>query len=501
MTAPLGTVPASNYPDRHVNMRGYFPATDYASAYMSRHSQNMLPKTALPCLKNLNCSYFSHPGGRGPTLLALKQHAQALTVLIRHLSISTNMGEIDAAHKDPEARAFQENEAFDWLNDLEKPYTNTDPLHHLPLTSLVNQLESQTDEGGPQFHCPLKEILDADGGKPDAIRKPYSTHHNLLMHASECLEVLDHEYSATGGIMSVLPTEDPEEAVDMKSARNSLVGQWLLFTQHLVARAHELETEYGKTLDLVAGEAIVPAQRLGRLDPSGIPTGVGNGREVAFPQDKWILANAGDDIFEHLHRLFDVQEGQYGERERIWRSAGLSGKRMWMEERGGEEWSRGIVALDIVTRYYRLKGSGHQSTIFVIPAWQFHPRCTATAETEKKPTVVAVPQPLWPTRVSDWEARNRKKLDEGEAKRAELATVTKLVLQQSKQIEVLKEEVRRERNMVKHYEGAVPDGMRESVRRLEGKVQRYREGLKALREVVPEHHQGLLDDLDELDSK
>lgn len=501
MTTPLGTAPASNHPDRHVNMRGYFPATDYAPAYLSRHTQDTLPKTALPCLKSLNCSYFSHPGGRGPTLLALKQHAQAITVLIRHLSVSTSMGEVDAANKDPEARAFQENEAFDWLNDLEKPYTNTDPSHHLPLTSLLNQLESQSDEGSPEFHCPLKEVPPAESEKPDAIRKPYSTHHNLLMHASECLEELDHEYSATGGIMSVLPTDDREEAIDMKSARNSLVGQWLLFTQHLVARANELETEYGKTLDLVAGEAVVPAQRLGRLGPTGIPAGAGSGREVAFPQDRWILANAGDDVFEHLHHLFDVQEGQYGERERIWKNAGLSGQRMWMEERGGEEWSRGIVALDIVTRYYRLKGSGHESTIFMIPAWQFHPRCTATADTEKKPTVVAVPQPLWPTRVSDWEARNRKKLDDGEAKRAELATATKIVLQQSKQIEVLKEEVRKERNMVKHYEAAAPDEVRASVRELEGKMQKYRDGLKSLREALPEQHQSLLDGLDKLDSQ
>lgn len=75
------------------------------------------------------------------------------------------------------------------------------------------------------------------------------------------------------------------------------------------------------------------------------------------------------------------------------------------------------------------------------------------------------------------------------------------MLQQSKQIEVLKEEVRKESNMVRHYEGAVPDGVRESVRELEGKVQKYREGLKSLREALPEQHQGLLDDLDKLGSQ
>lgn len=495
MTTPLGTLPPSNHPDRHANMRGYLPATDYATAYLSRHSQSLLPDAALVCLGSLNCSYLSHPGGRGPTLLALKQHAQALAVLIRHLTVSTSMGEVDAANKDPEARAFRANEAFDWLNDLETPYNNTDPSHHLPLTSLVNQLECQTEEGGPQFHCPLREVPEGEG-EDATVCRPYSTHHNLLMHASECLEVLDHEYSATGGIMSVLPTDGAADGPDMRSARNSLVGQWLLFTQHLVARTHELETSYGRSLDVLAGEAVVPAQMQGRLGPVGAPA-AGGGRPVAFPQDRWILANAGDDVFGHLHRLFDVQEGQYEERERIWRNAGVSGQRVWMEERGGEEWSRGIVTLDVTTRYYRLKGSGH-GTIFVIPGWEFHPRCLGTAKIEKQPTVVAVPAPLWPTRVSDWEARNRKKLQEGEARRAELATLTKFAGKQSVELEHAKEALRRERNLVGSYEGAVDGDVREAVRGLEGALERYRGRLRWLREALPPAQQPLLDELDEL---
>lgn len=251
MTAPLGTTPTKNHPDSHANMRGYLPATPYATAYASRHSQNLLPGAALRCLDALNCGYLSHSGGRAPTLLALKQHAQALTVLIRYLCVSTTAGEVNAAYGDDDARAFKENEAFDWLNDLETRYVNADPAHHLPLTSLLNQVEAETEEGGPQFHCPLKEAVPESAGE-EAVRNPYSTHHNLLMHASECLEVLDHEYSATGGIMSLLPTDTTADTVDLRAARNSLVGQWLLFTQHLVARMHELETSYGQSLDVIA---------------------------------------------------------------------------------------------------------------------------------------------------------------------------------------------------------------------------------------------------------
>lgn len=448
MAAPLATTPPENHPDPHANMRGHLPATPYATAYTSRHSQNILPDVALRCLGALNCGYLSHVGGRPPTLLALKQHAQALAVLIRHLSVSTTAGEADAAHTGADARAFKADEAFDWLNDLETPYVNTDPAHHLPLTSLLNQVEAESEEGGPQFHCPLKEVVPESAGE-DTIRKPYSTHHNLLMHASECLEVLDHEYSATGGIMSLLPTDTSADTVDLRSARNSLVGQWLLFTQHLVARMHELETSYGKSLDVLAGEAVIPAQTAGRVGP--VRAHAGGGRPAVFPQDKWILANAGDDVFEHLHRLFDVQEGQYEERERIWRAAGVSGQRTWMEERGGEEWSRGVVALDIVTRYYRLKGSG-RGTVFVVPAWEFHPSCKATAEVERQPTVVAVPAPLWPARVSDWEARNRERLDDAGVREAELATAVRRAGQLTRQVELLKDEVRKANLLLDHYE-------------------------------------------------
>lgn len=449
MTALLGTSPSKNHPDPYANIRGYLPATPFATAYTSHHSQNILPDAALRCLGALNCGYLSHAGGRAPTLLALKQHAQALAVLIRHLSVSTTAGEINAAHADAGARAFEADEAFDWLNDLETPYVNTDLAHHLPLTSLLNQVEAESEDGGPQFHCPLKEVV-LESAEEKTVQKPYSTHHNLLMHASECLEVLDHEYSATGGIMSLLPTDTTADTVNLRAARNSLVGQWLLFTQHLVARMHELETSYGQSLDVLAGEAVIPAQTVSRLGPVGTHA-TGGARPAVFPQDKWILANAGDDVFKHLHRLFDVQEGQYEEHERIWRAAGVSGQRTWMEDRGGEEWSRGVVALDIVTRYYRLKGSG-RGTVFVVPAWEFHPRCKATVEVERQPTVVAVPAPLWPARVSDWEARNRERLDEAGLREAELATAVKRVGQLTRQVELLKDEVRKANLLLDHYE-------------------------------------------------
>jgi len=400
-----------SYPDRNENMEGYIKGNGFAKGYLSDFTQRVFPDVRLGTLGSLNCSYFGHPGARAPTLLELKQHAQALCILVRHLCVSTKAGEIDGENTNGEEKSlFHDNEAFDFLNNLDERYENEDENHHLPLTSLLNRVGAHTDFHGPEFHCPLQEFEPADEMEPAPPTRPYASHHNLLMHANECLEMLDHEYSATGGIMSILPGDSSHDTKDMKAARNSLFGQWLYYSQHLVGRMHELEISYAQALDAMAGEAVVPYQMAERGGVTAHP-----GREVAYPQDRWILCNAGDEVFDCLHRLFDAEEAQIEQRERNWRDAGVSGERMWIKERGGEEYAKGVIPLDISTRFYRLKGLGHQSTIFVLPAFEFHPKCKHTLKIETQPTVVSVPAPMWPERVSEWEASRRKKQDEAAA--------------------------------------------------------------------------------------
>ncbi|KAF3360060.1 hypothetical protein VdG1_01750 [Verticillium dahliae VDG1] len=365
--------------------RGAIPKTQYATAYESRYTKHFGPGNQL--YGHVNCGYLSTPG-RAPTLLALKQHAQSLAILIRNISVSTAFGEVNNKNRGRghTTREFRENEAFDWLNDLSRPYTNTDEWHQKPLTELMNQVQGEKS-GHPHHHCPLSTHADLGQDREGQRPRPYATHHALTMHANECLEMLDHEYSATGGLMSLLPTDAAADSEMLQAARNTLLGQWLVFNQHLVGRMHELEIAYGNSLDALRGEAVVPMQNLSMMAPrgAGASSGAGSyGREIAYPQDRWILCNAGDDVFEYVHK----------------------------ERRGGEQHDAGLVVWDVKTRYIRLRGKA-RSPIFVIPAHGEHPGVAETRRLEAAPGVVSVVTPTWPARVSDWEQKFRDALHEG----------------------------------------------------------------------------------------
>ncbi|KXX72842.1 hypothetical protein MMYC01_210478 [Madurella mycetomatis] len=171
------------------------------------------------------------------------------------------------------------------------PYTNGGPNHNKPLLTLANEVHDRHEAHGMRYHCPFAEARPAraKGEK----QRPYTNHHALIMHANACLERLDHEFSSTGGLLSILPTPQGHDEEDLGNARNSLLGQWLAFTQ--------------------APQALVKA------------------------------------------------------REKIWRRNGAVGDYIWESERGRREHARGIVPVDIVTRYYRLAGRG-RNTLFVLLA-------------------------------------------------------------------------------------------------------------------------------------
>jgi len=92
---------------------------------------------------------------------------------------------------------------------------------------------------------------------------------------------------------------------------------------------------------------------------------------------------------------------------------GTTGEALW-REREGKEYSRGITALDIVTRYYRIRGDEKNGqaikTVFIIPAHAEHPGVKVTREMERQPTVVSVVKPLWPERQSILEMKHRSDL-------------------------------------------------------------------------------------------
>ena len=381
--------------DRHANRRAYIQGTDYALPYVSNWSSS-LREDELELLKHVNCSLLSTPHVP-PTLLALKQHAQALCRLIERFEPLDEIVQVNQGPQPEGYYAAQGANAFDWLNDLTVPYTNEHPDHHRPLHDLVNWVKTSSDIKEPTYHCPL-EVHEPR--KADGVRRPFLSHEGLLMHANECLERLDHEYSSTGGLLSLLPTDQEHDADNLRGARNTLVGQWLMYTQALAGRTHELELAYGNATDALAGEAVIPLQHLSAFGPDAR-----SGREPAFPQDRWVLVNAGDDVFDHVHELLDRVEALAEQREQIWRGdRGALGERLWLEERGGRAYARGIVPVDVTTRYYRLKGRGRH-TLFVCPAWSHHPATAATRALEARPTVVSVAAPRYPERVSDLERR------------------------------------------------------------------------------------------------
>jgi hypothetical protein len=388
------------------HQRGYIRGTDYSLPYTSRWSR-LHADEASALLRHMNCSYLS-THGQPPTLLSLKQHAQALCNLILMLAPTVRAGEIDAANPapapdgaplDPLRVRYRRNDAFDFLDDLRTPYANADPDHQLPLNSLANEVRSRSDLGGTEYHCALAAPAPKPRARGEVVR-PYANHHNLLMHANACLERLDHEFGAEGGLMAVLPGDGEHDAADKAAARNSLLGQWLSFTQHLVRRAHELEIGYGNALDLVRGDAVLPLQALSAAGPDGRSVG----RQIAYPQDRWVLANAGDDTYGYIQKLLDAREAVDQEKEQMWREQGVSGERNWRESKSGQAAARGILAVNVGTRYYRLAGKGH-GTVFVVPGWDGNPAVDYTRMLEKKPGVVGVPVAKWPERVSEIEKR------------------------------------------------------------------------------------------------
>ena len=393
--------------DRSILDAGNYFTGPYRSVF-TLNLENTTPRV-LECLKHVNCDYLSTKG-LPPTLLQLKQHAQSLTVLIKHITVSTLPATIDNASIQPPAQdhaaayRFLENESYDWLNDLTKPYSNNNRHHQIPLTSLLNTIERNPFTLKPIDTCPL-HAADPEKIPRNGHSLPYATHQTLIKHANEILEMLAHEYSATGGLLSILPPDDKEHKEDRKNAEETVLGQFIIYAQRLVLRLHELERQYANALDVMEGEAAIPLQMLSRLGPMGRKD-----RLLAYPQDRFVLVNAGEDVWQFLNNELERKDVVETEYDNKWRELGVTGEKLWTQKGTGEA-ARGITHLDVTTRYYRLRGSPLK-TIFIIPAHQEHPGTKVTREMESQPTVVTVTKPVWPERVSTWEMKHRSDLEE-----------------------------------------------------------------------------------------
>ncbi|KAF3767578.1 hypothetical protein M406DRAFT_14684, partial [Cryphonectria parasitica EP155] len=375
--------------------------TDYALPYVSPWSRIVSEDDVnARMLAHMNCSYLGTPG-HPPTLHALKQHAQSLALLISYLDPSLHSGR----------RRLEMGSAFDWLADLGVPYQNDDPEHWKPLNALMNEVESRNDADDTLFRCPLtdvpprglREATKNQYYQAQVARQPNASHHNLVMHANECLERLDHEYSPMGGILALVPLEDEEHGSsdELRGVKNSLLGQLLMHVQGLTIRMHEMELDMANMRDALAKDAVAPMQSLNSSEDStnGRPA-----RELVAGQDRYVLVNAGDGTWETLQRLFDGKEGIESQVAETYREAGLVGERAFVQTPGGAVHTSGVTAMDIRSRVYRLRGSGH-STIFLSPNFQ-----EVTAELEAQPGVLGLVQPRWPERVSSWQRKYEEQI-------------------------------------------------------------------------------------------
>ncbi len=451
-TPKIGAVPA----DKRITT-GSIPRTRFADEYKSTLTCEAAihDPELLPLLAHVNCSYLS-TYGNSPTLTELKQHAQSLIVLIKALTVSTSSAFIDNKNLGDwlkDAESFHDGETYDFLNDLNVHYNgpknpHLQTHHALPLNAALNTVEiahliptqtacvcaaskkaplpmtgkpkqQQHHRGHPKGAiagyevireiCPMRDAWQTPYKVPaNQVSLPYAKHQALIAHANEILELLDHEYSAKGGVLSILPPKEQED--DRKRAETTLLGQLILHMQRLVIRCHDLERLYANATDAMASEAVIPPQTLSALGPDGR-----KGRELVYPQDRFVLVNAGEDVFSFLSKEFDKKDIADEEVMRLNLRHGVSGEALWRKT-GGKEYSRGITAIDIVTRYYRIRGSEKDGqaikTIFVIPAHAEHPGVKVTREMEKQPTVVSVVKPAWPERQSILEMKHRADLDE-----------------------------------------------------------------------------------------
>ncbi|CZT51536.1 uncharacterized protein RSE6_12691 [Rhynchosporium secalis] len=398
-------------------------ATRFAPAYKSIFTQKPETGNIISLAAHVNCNYLSTLG-KVPTLLEMKQHAQSLVILIGRISMSEQSGLIDNENSGiAGAFPFSDGSTFDFLNNLSKPYDGPKnpalmKAHILPLTSLINVLSQATlpdyDFDEPHGHayrnmhsvasqdvCPLHYAVDSAGYPSQS--QPYATHQALISHANEVLEMIDHEYSAVGGLLGILPKAENKD--QRAKAESTLLGQLILYMTRLVQRIHDLERLYANSLDCLASESVVPHEALSALGPDGR-----KGREIVYPQDRFVLVNAGENVWQFLNSEFEYRE-EIDERVAAnYKKHGVAGEAIW-EQRGGKEMSRGITAIDITTRYYRLRGDPLK-TVFVIPAHGEHPGTKATRKMETEPTVVAVVKPVWPERVSEWEKKHRAEIEE-----------------------------------------------------------------------------------------
>ena len=314
----------------------------------------------------------------------LKKHAQALCLLITTLSVHEEfIGE--------QNKEGHPSEVLNFLPNLLKPYESENKEEQKPLQTLRNTVATATEDA--DLHWPTGPESRLTGCPLDPAHIGEDNMGRYLMHANSVLEYIDNHYEKSGGLLACLP---PEKDDDMREwAEQTLLGQWLAYTQNLVLRVAELEREVvGFREVLVGGNFTPPA--VTRNDGGH---GQGGGKEEES-QNRYVLAGLTPALFGRLQSELDAPEAIAVTREQRARRRGFAaeGLRYRSKHRPSddstidiqENWiPDNVVAwIECTSRIYRCQGD---ERLFVIPAWDIRPGAEAVRKIEREPLLISVP--------------------------------------------------------------------------------------------------------------
>jgi hypothetical protein len=320
---------------------------------------------------HLNCSYFEHRT-KAPTLGDLKRHALSLTNLI-YAHAGSMIGS-----------------ATDWVRLVGTgcQYEDEDEAHGVPLEHAMNVVRQGVDG------------LETAGGKCPLVDGPLGIpggYDELMGHANEILEIVDYRCAHKGGLLSLLPHPGQERRVKVE---DTFVGQWMVYTSNLSMRVAQLEIEVENSRNVLAGEATAPWV-LGRASFFGGGEGVDFGRELLFPQDRYVLSGLSQGLWERLdHKLLREAQRKTVVEESV--ATKVRGGRVKPGRKAGGDESapappgqplEPIAWVDIKSRVYRVKG---KETMFVVlgHGGDLNPDTELTARLEKMPLISVLPHPV-----------------------------------------------------------------------------------------------------------
>lgn len=331
---------------------------------------------------HLPCSLIANSSVPPPTVLALKQHIQALCQLLSNLE--------PAPPTDEPFQSVQRGlpaPTFDFLTGLQIPYRSDDPAENKPVASLANQHPSAAE-----FYAATSRSrrLTSDPAQtcPFDLDPASRTIAHARAHANKLLTYLDHRYASTGGILSMTPSS---------AAAHTLLGQWLLYTSRLVVRVAALEREVVNLREVLGNEALVAGVR---AHASQNQNGESSAREMLFPQDRYVLAGLSDTLWLRITEALSISAEEAIDREIDTGAGMVRGSGPFQTSTGTdpdpatnqeEQVRYGDVVswVETTARLYRVRG---HETVFVIPAWDMHPGVEAVRAVERGPLVMSLPK-------------------------------------------------------------------------------------------------------------